>query len=126
MTGSQDLIDPSGKPLIKEPKLIVIKTPKDSPMPKQLIMEISKVTKCIVVSIPMDSELMMGNVAMKELDSVHSAIHAIKESPGVHFSAQELNIIYKSLCFLCEKTQPPDSAEEIRLMKELKEYLKEK
>ncbi len=120
MTGAKDLIGPNGQHLIKEQKLIVIKSPREVRIYSQVMEFLSKVTGCSVFNIPMDSELIMGDLAVRELASLHQALHAFLTVPDSHFSKDELNILYSALRFLCEKTAPADSAAEVSLLKKVK------
>jgi len=125
MPDPKDLISPQGKPLLnKERKIIVIKTPRDVKLHPQMFSDISKLSGCAVISIPMDSEIIMGELAVKELLSIHSAIHAILEIPKTDFSEEEIKVIFSSLKFLCEKTQPGDDSNEVALLNKVKELVK--
>jgi len=115
---TDELIRPDGKPLVTQPKVIVIKS--ERPLNQQFLQYISQTTKCAVIELPMECELIMGRMAVKSIDSIHTGIHAITQLPSVHFTNDEITIIYKALCFLCEHTQPPDNSPEIKIMKSLK------
>ncbi len=56
---------------------VVLKVPKDRPVPQKLLQMISQVTKCDVLIIPPEYELMTGEIAEKEINAIHEAIHAI-------------------------------------------------
>lgn len=112
------LIRPDGRPLVQVPKIIVIKS--ERPLNQQFVSGIAQATKSMVIELPMDAEILMGRIAVKSMESIHHAIHAITNLPEVHFTNTEITIIYKALCFLCEHTQPPDSSPEIKIMKSLK------
>lgn len=122
MTDKDKLVDASGQPLFPEKKVIVIKTPKGSKLHPQLYSDISKVTGCAVLDLPMDSELIMGELAEKEILSLHHAIHAILGLPDETFNEEEIRIIYGALIFLCERTSPGDGSKEVKLLKSLKKY----
>jgi hypothetical protein len=120
MPDIRDLINSSGKPLINEPKLIVLKSTRNSRISHELIVALAKNMQAMVVQLPMDSELIMGRLAEQELQSVHKACHAYNDYPDVHFTNEEITIIYKALCFLCEHTKPGNSSPEVKIMKSLK------
>ena len=120
MPDPRDLVSPSGQPLIKEHKLIIVKVPRGVHLPPDLMMQISKVTNCASMELPMDCEVMMGELAAKELESLHSAIHAILQTPNVPVSKTEVNILYSSMKFLCEKTNPGDNSKEVALLHKIK------
>lgn len=71
------LVKPDGSPMVKEPRLIVIKQPKGVQIHPNVVAQIAKMTGCDIVVLPMDSELMMGKLALEELKSVHQGVHAI-------------------------------------------------
>lgn len=120
---SKELLGPDGKPIHKERKLIVIKTPRGVNLDPQLYGQISAVTGCAVIQLPMTCEVMDGDLAAKELESLHTAIHAINNSPAVEFSGSDLSVLYSALRFLCEKTQPGDKSKEVALLKQIKQVL---
>jgi len=69
------VLGPDGFPLSTEQPVIVIKS--RLPLPPQLIQNIGVVTKSSVVVLPLDVDLMMGNLAAEEIEAVHKAIHDI-------------------------------------------------
>lgn len=80
MSGNGDgLVKPDGTPLVKEPRLIVLKQPKGIRLNQQAITQLCKMTGCDVFIVPMDCEIMMGKIALQELESIHRGIHAILE-----------------------------------------------
>jgi|TARA_Y100000310_G_C20696669_1_gene826188 galactose-1-phosphate uridylyltransferase len=78
--GHKKLLGPDGKPIYTEPKLIIIKSPRDVTINPQLMQSLGKITGCHVIVLPHTHELMMGEMAKKEIDSIHTAIHAIEEA----------------------------------------------
>ena len=74
------LVSLSGQPLLSEPNLVVIKVPKHIKLNPQIISGIGKLTRCSVLVLPMDCEIVMGKIAKYELESIHTAIHAILDS----------------------------------------------
>lgn len=88
-----ELVGPSGQPLQKEVKLIVMKLPKGVKIHPQIIGHLSKHSGCNVITLPMDSELMMGSLALNELHSTHAGIHAILGLVNVNFTKAELQLI---------------------------------
>lgn len=114
MPDPNDLLGPDGKQLHKEPNLIVLKYPKKNPVNPQLIVGLGKQTGCNVISMPMNSELMMGELAMKEIVSTHSGVHAILQLPFIHFAKSELETIRSALNYVVKQINAkPGSAEEI-------------
>lgn len=88
------LLGPSGQPLFKEAKLIVMKLPRGIKIHPQIIGQLSKQSGCNIITLPMDSELMMGNLAVQELNSTHAGIHAILGLVNVNFTKEELHLIH--------------------------------
>jgi len=115
------LVDPTGKPIFTEPKMVVIKTPREVQLPPQILEVVGKMSGCSVIILPMDCEIMMGELALKELKSVHHGIHAILEIPDAVFDKEETDILYAALRFLCDHTQPGDGSKEVALVKKVKE-----
>ncbi len=81
MPGNADkLVDMSGKPLVPEPHMVVIKVPKDVVLPPQLLSRLSQLLKVTVVELPMSCEVLEGKLAVGELQAIHSNIHeALKD-----------------------------------------------
>lgn len=77
--GIDKLVKPDGTPIKPEPKLVVIKTPRGVTINPQVISAVAQTTGCNVIVLPMDSELIMGRLALAELQSAHAGIHAILE-----------------------------------------------
>jgi len=126
MGTTDDLINPSGKPLIKEPKLCVLKIPQNTTNPQmvqQLTAAISKNMGVSVVVLPMDAEILMGKVADNHMVSIHSAIHAILEFLDVRLTMGEIKILYSAMQYVCKQTQPGDGSPEVKLTKQLKEVI---
>jgi len=71
----------------------------------------------------MDSEFLMGSIAVKEIESIHHGIHNILRQPDVVFSQDEVKLTYAALRYLCEKTSPGDSSKEVTLLKKIKAYI---
>ena len=78
--GRKNLVDAQGNLIFEEPKLIVLKQPRGVNINPGVVKGLGEMTNCAVIVLPMDSELMMGELARKELDSIHTAIHLILES----------------------------------------------
>jgi len=123
MASAKDLISPAGQPLIREPNLIVIKHPRSTHLNPNLIVGLSQATRCAVIELPMDSELMMGEIAQKELYSIHSAIHAVSQVPDINFTKEEMSVLYAALRYLCEHTAPTEGSSEVKLMKTIKRFV---
>ena len=87
------LVGPSGQPLFKEPKLIVMKLPQGTQIHPKMIAQLCKQSGCNIITLPMDSELMMGKLATQELNSTHIGIHAILGLVNVNFTREELQLI---------------------------------
>ena len=77
--GHKQLLGPQGETLYEEQKLIVLKQPRGVNIQPVVVKGLSDMTKCAVIVLPMDSEIIMGELARKELDSIHTGIHAILE-----------------------------------------------
>ena len=114
MPGLEGLINPQGIPIIKEPKLLIIKAPKEVHIPQKLVEAFSKMSGCNVAILPMDFEVAMGNLALREVESLHFATQAILGLPPISLTVGELSILHKAMQYLCLKTTPkPESAEAI-------------
>lgn len=77
------IVDPQGKALITEPKLIVLKEAPGVKINPKIITELSKLLHCLVLVLPMDAELIMGHVAKDHIEAIHKSIHqalGIKDS----------------------------------------------
>ena len=122
MPDPKDLVNLQGRPLFKVPNLIVIKIPKGTRLPEQMIMGLSKVTGCAIVELPLSCELMMGEMAQKEMDSMHHAIHAISELPDINFNNKEITILYSAMRYMCEKTNPGEHSAEVILLRSIKKF----
>lgn len=126
MADPSDLVSPSGQPLIREPKLIIIKMTKEvqKKLNPKLVPTIAKMSGCDVVVLPMDSELMMGKLAMTELESMHSACHAILEIPEAAFTKEELTSIYNTMHWAQEKLGFDERSAEVSVLKKTKKFIK--
>ncbi len=122
MPDPRDLVNVSGRPLIQEKKLIALKVPRGIRIDPKLYTDISRLTGCAVIELPMDCEVMMGELAGKELVSLHHAIHAILGQPDFSPDESEIKVLYSAMRFLCEKTHPSDGSAEVHLMKKLKPF----
>ena len=92
------LVGPHGEQLHPTtPKLIVIKQPKGVKINPQIAAMTGKQTGCNVIVIPMDCELMMGELALKQIMSTHIGIHAVLDLPNIHFDKPELECILHGL-----------------------------
>ncbi len=69
------LLGPGGLPLSTLPPIVVIKT--QQPLPRALIQAIGATTKCNVVVLPFEKDLIMGKLAMEEIEAIHGAIHKV-------------------------------------------------
>lgn len=72
-----ELVGPSGQPLSTLPPIVVVKSRR--PLPKELIQAIGMTTKCSVIVLPLEMDLMMGKLAMEEIEAIHGSIHNILE-----------------------------------------------
>jgi hypothetical protein len=60
------------------PGLVVLKRDQNTkPLSSEFIQQISQVTHANVIVLPMEYELMMGRLAVEEIQAVHNAIHMI-------------------------------------------------
>ncbi|MBA7697387.1 hypothetical protein ES703_106052 [subsurface metagenome] len=75
MSNNDKLLGSDGMPLTTQPSIVVIKS--RNPLPPQLIQNIGVVTKSSVVVLPLEIDLMMGKLAMEEIEAIHGAIHDI-------------------------------------------------
>jgi len=71
----EKLLGPGGQPLSTQPPIVVIKS--RNPLPPQLIQSIGMVTKCSVIVLPLEVDLMTNKLAMEEIEAMHGAIHDI-------------------------------------------------
>ena len=117
-----ELLGPSGQPLFKEAKLIVMKLPRGVKIHPRIIGELSKHSGCNIITLPMDSELMMGNLALQELNSTHTGIHAILGLPNINFNREELHLIHR---YTTTANVPPLGAEKAatELIKKVEQVL---
>lgn len=125
MPGADELINPSGKPLTRDPKLIVIKAKKDvqQRLNPNLVSQICNITGCDTIILPMDSEIMMGKLAKEELESMHSACHAILQLPDINFTKEELKAIYNTLHWAQEKLGFSSDSPEVSVLKQTKKLI---
>lgn len=122
----QNIITPGGQPIRPQKSgLIVIKTPEGIIINPKIAATLGSQTQCNVISLPMDSSLMMGKVAMTELLSSHMGIHAILDLPTEDtFSKDELATIQASLKYLIKHTHPNPDSFECRLEAKVTKLLK--
>ncbi|MBA7661761.1 hypothetical protein ES703_69781 [subsurface metagenome] len=71
------ILGPDGQPISKQPPIVVVKS--RHPLPPQLIQNIGMSTKCSVIVLPLEIDLMTGKLAMEEIEAIHGAIHDILE-----------------------------------------------
>ena len=114
--GTEHLIDPQGKPLIREPRIIVVKVPHGVHLPEQVLQFIAKASQGAVVELPFTSEILSGKLAQAELDSVHHICHLIQGQADVQFSKDELHTLYKATEFLCARTSLWEDSKEAQLL----------
>lgn len=121
-----DLVDSLGQPLIKEPKLIILKMTKEAQkkLSPKLVPTIADMSGCDVVVLPMDSELMMGKLAWKEMESMHSACHAIEHIPDTNFTQEEVTAIYNTLHWAQDKLGFNTGSAEVSVLKKTKKFIK--
>jgi hypothetical protein len=74
--GLANLITPQGTPL--KPGVAVLKHPRNAPpIHPRVVQQISSLLKSHLIVLPMEYELMMDEMAEKEITAIHEAIHAI-------------------------------------------------
>ena len=73
--GAGELVGPGGVPLRR--RVAVLKVPKSMQMNPQAMRSITAMLKCDLILLPMECELMMGELARKEVEAIHAAIHAL-------------------------------------------------
>ena len=123
MSDSDKLVNAKGQPLIQDMKLVVMKFPKNSAIPSpQAVQHLVQVLGpgYVIFITPMDSEILMGELAKKEMISLHHACHAILEVPDIHFTKQELPILLSALKYVCDKTHPGEGSSEVDLLRRIK------
>ncbi len=69
------LLGPGGQPLSTLPPIVVIKT--REPLPQKLVQAIGATTKSNVVVLPFEKDLLMGKLAMEDIEAIHEAIHKV-------------------------------------------------
>lgn len=76
------ILGPSGRPIhVGPPGLIVLKCSKGTPQPApKLVAAIGSMCHANVIILPLEIELMAGELAVKEVREVHKAIHMILEN----------------------------------------------
>lgn len=79
---SGKLVDMAGRPLTPEPRIVVIKVPKDVVLPPQLLSRLSQLLKVTVIELPMSCEVLEGKLALGELQAIHANIHAALKDLG--------------------------------------------
>ena len=114
--GADSLVGPQGTPLIREPRITVIKVPAGVRLPQQFLATIAKATQGAVVEIPFTSELLSGKLALAEIDSIHHICHAIQNQTDIQFSKDELHTLHKALEFLYTRTSPGENSKEAQLL----------
>jgi len=77
MSNDGRILGPDGMPITTQPPIVVIKS--RHPLPPQLIQNIGMATKCSVIVLPLEIDLMTGKLAMEEIEAIHGAIHNILE-----------------------------------------------
>ncbi len=122
MPDANELIGTDGRKLIKEPNLVVIHS--KEPMRSSLLNQIAQLTRSAVLCLPLTSTFMMGKVAKEDMESIHTAIHAITEVPDINFTKEELTILHKAMEFLCERTAPEPTSTEIGIKNLIAQKLK--
>jgi hypothetical protein len=65
----------------------------------------------------------MGRLAQTELNSMHTALHAINSQPNINFSKEEIVILQKAMQFLIIQTGLAESTPEANLYKTLNTIL---
>ncbi|MBA7605556.1 hypothetical protein ES703_12689 [subsurface metagenome] len=71
------ILGPDGHPISTQPPIVVVKS--RHPLPQQLIQSIGMTTKCSVIVLPLEIDLMTGKLAIEEIEAIHGAIHDILE-----------------------------------------------
>ena len=79
--GAEQLVNPSGKPLIPEPRFIIVKTPNNVKFDPKFVEEIGKATACNVLILPMSAEILQGKIAAREMEVIHHLIHEMLGEP---------------------------------------------
>ncbi len=78
-SGHNEIIGADGRPISSKPAgVVVLKVPKEvKGIAPQLIQGIAAATRCSVIILPHEYELMMGKIADDTIKSMHEAIHQI-------------------------------------------------
>jgi len=74
------LVDKFGQTLIKEPSLLVIKHPVNRPLPQGFVEQLSKLTKSVVIELPLYAEILDGTIAKKDLELIRGLIDKVLET----------------------------------------------
>lgn len=97
-TGRGRIYDASGRAINLTPPpppepvgFAIVKFQKGHAPSKELLQTISRATHATVLAIPYEYEIMSGEIATKELASIHSAIHAILEHEAKSKSKRQEN-----------------------------------
>lgn len=81
--GKGQIYGPDGKPLITDPgaRIVVIKQPRNIKFTPQQMEAMCHIAQANIITIPMDAEFLMGDIARAELLSIHRGIHSILNVP---------------------------------------------
>lgn len=77
--GGARLFGLDGKPIIgnKPHKIVVLKAPPGTPIDGRMVEMIAKATGCSVLVMPHESELLLGEMAVRSINAVHEGIHRL-------------------------------------------------
>ena len=122
--GVDGVVGQKGTPLIREPRITVIKVPAGVHLPQQFLATIAKATQGGVVEIPFTSELLSGKLALAEIDSIHHICHIVQGQVDIQFSKEEVQLLHHAVGFLCERTGPGAESAWAQLLTRLTEARK--
>ena len=69
------IFGPDGQPLSSQPPIVVIKS--RHPLGPEIVKQVGMATKSSVIVLPLAIDLIMGNLAMEEIEAIHFSIHNI-------------------------------------------------
>jgi len=125
MPGLDEIVNPQGQPVKPRKELIVIKSSRNTNFSPELFNFIANQTGCAVVSLPLDSEFMMREVAVKEMVAIHAGIHRSLNIPDAQFDIEELKTIKGVLKYISEKTAPGGASKENALIEKIDQLIKQ-
>jgi hypothetical protein len=118
------LVDPSGRALIAEPRLIVLKADQEDMqkvIQSGILQQLAKMMGCNTVAIPLNTELHTGLQAVSELEKQHEILHHILGESTLDLSKAELDTIFHGIQLMVEKFKPISSSPIFAVQKRVKD-----